>query len=147
MWIWQSSEYVSYKTLREVTLQVKLVFIERWPYSEPCQRSKLKHYGKIIIACNYFHKKVHLKSLRGFCICVVFLTCQGSDYLRIVKMSGFWISRVTQGLLFFVDMARFWMCVRTQLWKGSEYSRIPNMLDFCICKRYARFSMSLNMAD
>ena len=32
-------------------------------------------------------------------------------------MTGFW----------------FWICVGMQLWKGSEYSRIPNMLSFRIC--------------
>ena len=31
-------------------------------------------------------------------------------------------------------MTRFWICTRMQLWKGSEYSRIPNLSGFWICK-------------
>ena len=41
-------------------------------YSELGQRSKMECFGKIIIVFNYFCKKLHLKSLRGFCICVGF---------------------------------------------------------------------------
>ena len=62
-------------------------------------------------------------------------------------MPEFWISRVTQGLPIFVNKTWFWIWVGMQLWKGSEYSRIPNTPDFCKCKRYARFWMCLNMAE
>ena len=34
-------------------------------YSEPSQRSKMEHFGKIIMLFNYFCKKLRLKSLRG----------------------------------------------------------------------------------
>ena len=34
--------------------------------------SKIERFGKIIIAFNYFRKTVHVKSLRGFWICVWF---------------------------------------------------------------------------
>ena len=36
---------------------------------------------------------------------------------------------------------------RMQLWKGFEYSRIPNILYFCIYKGYRRFKICLNMAE
>ena len=45
---------------------------ERWVYSEPCERSKIERFWKIIIAFNYFHKKTDFKSLRKFWICVGF---------------------------------------------------------------------------
>ena len=35
-------------------------------YSEPDQRSKKEHSGKIIIVFDYFCMKLNLKSLRGF---------------------------------------------------------------------------------
>ena len=41
-------------------------------YSELCHRSKMEHFGKIIIVFNYFCKKLYLKSFRAFCICVGF---------------------------------------------------------------------------
>ena len=62
-------------------------------------------------------------------------------------MPGFWISRVTQGLPIFVNLTGFWKCTRTQLRKGSEYYRIPNLLDFCICKRCTRLWICLNMSE
>ena len=113
---------------------------------EPCQRSKIEHFGKIIVAFNYFHKILHLKSLRGFWIYVGFWICQDSDYSRVFNMPGFRISRVMQGLSIFVNMKRFWVGIGMQLWKGSEYSRIPNMSDFYICKYYTGFWIWLNNA-
>ena len=62
-------------------------------------------------------------------------------------MPEFWISRVTQGLPIFVNLTGFWIYTRTQLRKGSKYSRIPNMPDFCICKHYTRFRICLNMSE
>ena len=38
------------------------VLIERWAYSEPGQRSKMKRFGGIIIHFNFFCKKLNLKS-------------------------------------------------------------------------------------
>ena len=40
----------------------------------------MKHFGKIIIVFDYFCKKLHRKSLRGFRMC------------RVLNMSEFWIS-------------------------------------------------------
>ena len=40
--------------------------------SELGQRSKMERFGKLIIVSNYFRKKLHLESLRWFCICVGF---------------------------------------------------------------------------
>ena len=120
---------------------------------------------KIIIAFNYFRKTLYPKFLRGGSEYV-----SGFKYFRVLNFQGytgltcfckyvrvliprfsvcpgFWISRVTQGLPIFLNMARFWICVGMQLWKSSEYSRIPNMLGFCICKRYTRFWICLNMTE
>ena len=33
-----------------------------------------------------------------------------------------------------------------QLWKDSEYSRIPSMTGFCVCQRCAMFWICLNNA-
>ena len=44
-------------------------------------------------------------------------------------------------------MTGFWICVGTQLWKGSEYSMIPNIPVFLICKGYTRFWICPNMAE
>ena len=85
--------------------------------------------------------------MRGFCICVGFQICQGSEYSKIVNMPGFWISRVVQGLSTFVNMTGFLICLEIQLWKGFKYFRIPNMLGFCICKRYIMFWIWLNKAE
>ena len=94
------------------------MLIERWAYSEPCRRSKIEPFRKIVIALNYFRKTLHFKSLRGFYICVG-------------NMSQHWIfqdckcPRVTQCLPIFVNMTVFWICAKLQLWKGPEYSTIP----------------------
>ena len=76
--------------------------------------------------------------MRRFSKCRI-LICQTFEYSRIINMPGFRIYRVTQGLFIFINMTAFLICVRMQFWKGSEYSRIPNIPGLCICKRYARF--------
>ena len=48
-------------------------------YSELGQRSKMERFGKIITVFTFFCKKLHFKSLRGFCMC------------RVLNMSDFWI--------------------------------------------------------
>ena len=106
---------------------MKWVLIERWAYSEPCQRSKKYPFGKIITAFKCFRITLHLKSLRGCWICVGFQICQGSEYSRIINMPVFWISRITKRLPILVNMAGFWICVEMQLWKRSKYSRILNI--------------------
>ena len=56
VWIFkngQGFEYVSYNTLYEVTLQVNEYL---FTYSKPCQRSKMKPFGKVIIVFNYLQK-------------------------------------------------------------------------------------------
>ena len=72
-------------------------------YSEPGQRSKMEHFGKIIVVLTIFEKKLHLKSLRDFWICIGF---QVSEFCILVNfrrcdrvlnthrdatMEGFWI--------------------------------------------------------
>ena len=44
-------------------------------------------------------------------------------------------------------MTRCWICVGMQLRKRSEYSRIPSMQGFCVCKRCTKFGICLNMAN
>ena len=73
------------------------LLIERWVYSEICQRSKVEHFGKTIVPFDYFHKTLHLNLWQGPNM-YWFLKCQGSEYSRIVNMPGFWISIITQGL-------------------------------------------------
>ena len=61
VWIYdnrQGSEYASYNTQREVTLQVNEYLLRD-------QRSKMELFGKIIIVFNYCCKKLNLKSFRG----------------------------------------------------------------------------------
>ena len=151
VWIYnkrQSSEYgrllIQYTAWDHSTSY--WVLIERWVYSEPCQRSTTEGFWKIIIAFNYFHPTFHLQSLRGFWITVGFEICQVSEYSRIVNMLEFWISRVTQGLPISVNITGFWIGVGMQLWKASEYSRIRNIPSFCICEGYTRFWIWLNNA-
>ena len=48
------------------------------------------------------------------------LNCQGSEYFRNAKMSGFWISRVLQGLPVFLNMTGFWLC------QDSEYAKFKH---------------------
>ena len=110
-----------HNTLHEVTLKVN-------DYLLRYVKDLRQRFGKITIAFDYFCKTIHLKSLRGFWYQRVKILIipglpiwQGSEFL------GFWIFRVTQGLPIFVNMTRFWIGVRMQLWKGSEYYRIPNM--------------------
>ena len=85
---------------------------------------------KTVIAFDYFPETLHLKSLRGFWIYVWFYTNQGSQYCRIAKMPGFWISRVTQGLAIFVNMTGFWICVGMQLQKGYEYASVTKDFEY-----------------
>ena len=68
----------------------------------------MKLIGKKITAFNYYRKTLHLKSLRGFWVSVGIEISQDSDYTRIANISRFSISRVTQGLPIFLNMAEFW---------------------------------------
>ena len=47
-----------------------------------CQRSKIEHFGKIIIAFNCFHKTLYVKSLRGS------EYVSGFKYARILNIPG-----------------------------------------------------------
>ena len=110
------------------------VLIERRVYSKPYQWPMIEHFGKIIVAFNYFHKTLHPKSLRGLWICIGFYICQCSECSTIASMPRFWIFRVAQSLLVFINMTGFWICIGMQLGKGSEYFRIANMAGCDICK-------------
>ena len=44
-------------------------------------------------------------------------------------------------------MAEFWICLGMLLWNGSEYSSIPSIPGFWVCKCCTRFWIWLNMAD
>ena len=62
----QGSEYVSYNALCDVTLQVN-----EYLFRDGCIQNPVKDL-KIIITFDYFRKTLHLKSSRGFWICVGF---------------------------------------------------------------------------
>ena len=100
----------------------------------------------IYVAFDYFRKTFHLKSLRGFWICVGFWICQGSEYSTIVNMPGFWISRVTQGLPIFCKYNRVLNMLRDAIIEGFWIFHIPNMPGFCAYEGYTRFWIFLNMA-
>ena len=69
------------------------------------------------------------------------LNFQDCQYARVLNFEGY------TELTYVVNMTGFWIWAGKQLRKGSEYSRIPNMPDFCICKRHTRFWICLNMAE
>ena len=96
---WQSSEYIlGSKYVRILNIAgfwICLVqyiawghsasswaLIEKWAYSEPYQRSKIKLFAKMIIAFNYFCRTLNLKSLRGFYI------YWGVKYVRVLNTPG-----------------------------------------------------------
>ena len=66
----------------------------------------------MIIVFNNIYQKLDLKSLGWICIYV-----SGFQY----KYS-----------YIFLNMTGFWMCVGMQLWKGSEYCRIPSISYFIV---------------
>ena len=102
------------------------VLIEKCVYLESCWISKIEHFGRIIIAFNYFCKTHHLISLWGFRICLSFkyvrflnipefpvcqgsefpgLHRQGSEYDRVLNMhwdaivEGFWIFQISNRVI------------------------------------------------
>ena len=83
--------------------------------------------------------------MSSFCICLWDL-----KHIRILSIPWLWIWHgsefPTQGLPIFVNMTVLWIYVSTQLCKSPQYSRNPIMLDFCLCKHYTRYWISLNMA-
>ena len=89
--------------------------------------SKIGRFGKIIVALNYFCNTLYLKSLGEYWICIEFSVCQRSEYSRIVNMPGFWVSKVTQGLRIFENLAGFWICV------GCNYGRVLSFPGSRIC--------------
>ena len=123
-----ASDYVPYNTSHEVTLQITEYLLRDVRIQNLVKDLKYWALWKKIIAFNYYCKTLHLKSLRGLCICV------GFKYMRVLNMPIFsicqgsdWISWVTRCLLIFVNMTGFWISVGTQLWKGSEYSKFLHM--------------------
>ena len=68
------------------------------------------------------------------------LNMSSSEYSRIVNMSRFWISRVTQGLHIFVNMTGLSRC---------NYGRVLNIPRSLICcaSAYTRFWICLSMAE
>ena len=86
------------------------MLIERWAYSEPCQRSSLEGFGKIIIAFNYFCKTLDLKSLKGS------EYVSGFKYVRILNIPGMSICQGSK----FPGLHRVWLF--SEIWQGSEYA-------------------------
>ena len=100
------------------------VIIERWAYSQPCQRSKTERFRKIIVAFNYFRKTLHLKSLRGFWIC------------RFFNMSGFWIFQDCQ----YARVLNFQGC--TGFTYFSKCDKVLNMREDAIMEGFWVFQKS-----
>ena len=48
--------------------------MKKWAYSDPCQRSTIEGFVKIIVAFNYFRNTLNLKNL-----------LEGSEYLSSFK--------------------------------------------------------------
>ena len=127
VWIYnnrQCAEYVSYhiNSARHFYKLMSTYWEIFEAYSEPVQRSKMEHFRKIIKFFNYFCKNSILTFLGGF------WTCESSEYLYI-----------------FVNMRGFSIYVGMQLCKSSEYSKIPSMPGFSICKHCTRFWIWLNI--
>ena len=109
-----------------------------WEFrEEPYQRCNIERFWKLLFL-TIFAKHFILNYWEVS-------ACVGFKYVRIVDMPRFWISRVKQGLQIFVNKTGFCICAGMQLWKGSEYFRIPNMPGFSIYKRYATLSMPNNV--
>ena len=89
--------------------------IERWAYSEPCQRSKIQHWGK-----DFF---VNMKEVWIF---VGIQLRKGSEYFRVPNMPDFCISKCYK---------RFWMSEYG--WMMPDYDRVLNV--------WSKFHKFLNM--
>ena len=72
--------------------------------------------GKKYIVVNYFCKMLHHRHFTGFWICLVFSTCQGSEYASVLNIPGFWIYQGSD-----------YLCLWFSIYEGSEYARILNM--------------------
>ena len=59
--------------------------------------------------------------MTGFCICVGFKICKGSEYSRIVNVPGFWIPRFTEGL---PGLPTWQVVAYARIIQGSEYAWI-----------------------
>ena len=119
------------------------VLIEKCVYLESCWISKIEHFGRIIIAFNYFCKTHHLISLWGFRICLSFkyvrflnipefpvcqgsefpgLHRQGSEYDRVLNMhwdaivEGFWIFQISNRVIPMGVKSKFFFFFIFLLW-------------------------------
>ena len=97
---WQSSHYIlgpKYVRTLNVELWICLIryiarshstslreFIERWAYSETCQRAKIERFGKIFIAFTYFCKKHSILNIWEGSKYV-----SGFEYARVLNFQGY----------------------------------------------------------
>ena len=104
----------------------------------PVQRSKMKRFGKIVIICKHFCKKVHLKEgseyVPGFKYVRVLNipkfahTWQGSEYAlgcnyrRVLNIPGFRLSQIFAYASVAEGSECAWIWLNNVLWQGSEYA-------------------------
>ena len=71
-------------------------------------------------------------NIPGFWIWLWFWICQGSEYARVLNISGFWIYQGSKYVRV-LNMPDIW------IYQASEYTRVLNMPGFWICRKI-RFS-------
>ena len=123
----QDSEYVSYNTYLEVTLQVSGEYllnpVKDWVYSEPGKWSEMERFANIIIVFNSLCKKNSVLNL-----------WEGSEYVL-----GFAYIRVLNIIQFsFISLGSEYAS-GYNYGRVPEYFRIPSMPVFCVCKCCTKF--------
>ena len=100
---------------------------------------------------NFFHKTlqgseyVRVLNITGFWICLWFWRCQGSKYTRVLnmtlvlKMSGFWKCQGSEYTKV-LNKPGFWKC------QGPEFAKVLNIPGFWICQGYTGFWICLIMS-
>ena len=158
---WQSAEYISSSKYARILNKERIWKCKSYKRFKICYNmSKFMWIGREypwiyreVSECYTIHSEVTLQVNGYFLqntlswIIERFLHVSGFKYVRIVDMPRFWISRVKQGLQIFVNKTGFCICAGMQLWKDSEYFKIPNMPGFSIYKRYATFWVCLIMSE
>ena len=118
--IWQGCEYV--KIITQVT-GVRS-FCKLITYLEPCQRSKIDHFGKIIIAFNCFCKTLSFQN-------TILYHWEVSEHVSGFKNVWFWIFQDNQYARVFQDFQGY-----TRFTYFCEYGSVLNMHHDAIIKVY-----------
>ena len=131
---------------------------------------KMECFAKIIIVFNYFCKKLNLKSLSGFWICVNFEYVRVLHILKFLQygrvlnmhreaiMEEFWIFQEVYNFWICLNMvelctkAEFWIYLVNFSWgfkwaSSSKYARSQNMARLQICEGYKGCWVWLNKPE